>query len=59
MKTHSETNIRKIILSLSSLQFENPVVSTTGVPSKFSTPSRPLDCSPEFPDRMAAGGKTD
>ena len=34
-------------------------VSTMGVPSKFSTPLRPAVCSPEFPERMAAGGNTD
>lgn len=44
-------------LSLS-IQLLYPVVSTIGVPSKFSKPDRPPVCSPESPERTAAGGKT-
>ena len=36
-----------------------PPISTMGVPSKFSTAFSPPACSPEFPERVAAGGKID
>lgn len=36
-----------------------PPISTMGVPSKFSTAFSPPDCSPEFDERVAAGGKID
>ena len=43
--------------SLSQLVY--PPISTMGVPSKFSTAFSPPACSPEFPERVAAGGKID